>query len=62
MNGMTTLAENIADNNGLDIAYKAYKTFVSHSADREKPLPGLNMTMDQLFFLSFTQVNLASRG
>lgn len=49
-----TLAENIADNGGLKIAYNAFKaTEYLHGAD--KLLPGFKLTPDQLFFLGFAQ-------
>lgn len=46
--------ENIADNGGLKAAYHAYLGFAENN--KELPLPGLNMTHKQLFFLSFAQV------
>lgn len=56
LHGSHTLPENIADNNGLDMAYKAYKTWASKATYKEEPLPALNMTSDQLFFLSYSQL------
>jgi len=53
VNGNTTIGENIADNGGLKAAFHAYK---EHSAEWDLPLPGLNLTQDQIFFLSFAQV------
>ncbi len=51
VNGELTLGENIADNSGLEIAYKAYK--ISLSA---KPAPVLNgMSGDERFFYGFAQ-------
>jgi endothelin-converting enzyme len=52
VNGNTTLGENIADNGGLKAAFHAYQKFSA----TDPPLPGLNLTQDQLFFLSFAQV------
>lgn len=52
VNGRQTLGENIADNGGLKASFYAYRK--SKTADA--PLPGLNMTSDQLFFISFAQV------
>ncbi|XP_070206697.1 endothelin-converting enzyme homolog [Littorina saxatilis] len=53
--GKQTLGENIADNGGLKSAYNAYMHWVkTHGA--EVPLPALNMTHRQIFFLGFAQV------
>ncbi|KAK2167414.1 hypothetical protein LSH36_28g06028 [Paralvinella palmiformis] len=56
INGKTTLSENIADNVGLKTAYNAYKSWSAKASYRERPLPGLNMTDEQMFFLSFSQI------
>lgn len=49
------LGENIADNGGLKAAYHAYLTTQKDFKD-ELPLPGLNLTHRQLFFVNFAQV------
>ena len=52
VNGELTLGENIADNSGLAIAYKAY-----HLSLGGKPAPVINgLTGDQRFFMGFGQV------
>ncbi|WP_188568451.1 M13 family metallopeptidase [Undibacterium terreum] len=52
VNGELTLGENIADNSGLSIAYKAYKISLNG-----KPAPVLGgLTGDQRFFTGFAQV------
>ena len=57
VSGSLTLGENIADNGGLQTAYDAYKAWLKEKhIVTEAPLPGLNHTHDQLFFLSFAQV------
>lgn len=48
--------ENIADNGGLKAAYHAYLKLNQKNND-EFILPGLNYTQNQLFFISFAQVN-----
>jgi predicted metalloendopeptidase len=52
VNGELTLGENIADNSGLAIAYKAYKLSL-----KGKPAPVINgLTGDQRFFMGWGQV------
>ena len=60
VSGKNTLGENIADNGGLRMSWDAYNTW-KNSLEKvirgdEKPLPGVDLTHDQLFFLSFSQV------
>ncbi|XP_076035689.1 M13 family metallopeptidase neprilysin 3 isoform X2 [Oratosquilla oratoria] len=55
LNGKLTLGENIADNGGLKASYRAYEEW-EKSNGVEEPLPGLNLTSRQLFFLGFSQV------
>ena len=52
LNGQLTLGENIADNSGLAVAYKAY-----HVALGGKPAPVLDgLSGDQRFFMSYATV------
>jgi hypothetical protein len=52
VNGALTLGENIGDNSGLAIAYKAYKISL-----HGKPAPVIDgLTGDQRFFMGFGQV------
>lgn len=54
------IGENIADNGGLKAAFNAYiKTKNIDDVDT-LPLPGVNMTHRQLFFVSFAQVSFFS--
>ncbi|KAK5970296.1 Peptidase family M13 containing protein [Trichostrongylus colubriformis] len=56
LNGTLTLGENIADNEGMKIAYRAYKKYAtkSNSATKSEHVDGF--TQDQLFFLGFSQM------
>lgn len=56
ISGTKTLGENIADNGGLKTAYNAYQRWLEKETLHEQPLPGINLTHNQLFFLSFSQV------
>lgn len=49
--------ENIADNGGLKAAFHAYREMTKSYKD-QLPLPGLNLTHRQLFFLNFAQVGI----
>ena len=58
VNGNQTLSENIADNGGLKAAFNAYNDWLEKNQIKEEaPLPGVNLTHHQLFFLSFSQVS-----
>ena len=60
VNGVDTQGENLADNGGLRMAYKAYKSYLARNGDSEDPLlPGKmsSFTSDQLFFVSFASVS-----
>lgn len=55
VNGGLTLGENIADNGGIKVAYLAYKDW-ERTHGKEAKLPGIDLTMDQLLFVSHGQV------
>ncbi|RWS07493.1 neprilysin-11-like isoform X2 [Dinothrombium tinctorium] len=59
INGINTQGENIADNGGLRVAYKAYKNYINkYGKQRDKLLPGRmsKYTSEQLFFISFASI------
>lgn len=59
VDGFKTQGENIADNGGIRIAFKAYKRERFYSSSNNR-LPGLlEFTPEQLFFLGYAQVRLA---
>lgn len=55
IDGYTTLGENIADNTGLVISYRAFRN--TRASDYTVIIPDLGMyTNEQLFFISFAQL------
>ncbi|XP_068160623.1 phosphate-regulating neutral endopeptidase PHEX [Antennarius striatus] len=60
--GKRTLAENIADNGGIREAFRAYRKWVDESrgGEEEPRLPGVGLTNNQLFFLSYAHVRCSS--
>lgn len=56
LNGDLTLGENMADNGGLNAAFRAFIVSKNESDVDTLLLPGLDMTHRQLFFVSFAQV------
>jgi len=56
LDGYGTVNENIADNGGLQQAFKAYKRYVTEHGS-ERRLPGLeDYTPEQLFFIGYATV------
>eukprot|EP00735_Rhodelphis_limneticus_P004883 TRINITY_DN1653_c0_g1::TRINITY_DN1653_c0_g1_i1::g.17860::m.17860 TRINITY_DN1653_c0_g1::TRINITY_DN1653_c0_g1_i1::g.17860 ORF type:complete len:741 (-),score=172.88,sp/Q4PZA2/ECE1_MOUSE/34.97/2e-126,Peptidase_M13_N/PF05649.8/4.3e-80,Peptidase_M13/PF01431.16/2.6e-65 TRINITY_DN1653_c0_g1_i1:396-2618(-) len=57
VNGNQTLGENIADNGGVRLAYKAFKRYQAEQAQKGIKEPPLlpTLTDDQLFFVGFAQ-------
>ncbi|CAM9878612.1 unnamed protein product [Lampetra fluviatilis] len=58
LKGKRTLGENIADSGGVREAFRAYRKWIKDSrGGQEEPLlPGLNLTHNQLFFISYAHV------
>jgi len=55
VNGTPVLDENIADAGGIKAAYYAYQASKDETS-KEQDISGLNLTSDQLFFISYAQV------
>ncbi|XP_041460191.1 endothelin-converting enzyme 1-like [Lytechinus variegatus] len=56
VDGVFTLAENIADNGGLKLAFQAYREWNQTYNDTMGFMEDLGLSLDQLFFLGFGQV------
>ncbi|RWS23905.1 hypothetical protein B4U80_08940, partial [Leptotrombidium deliense] len=60
INGLNTQGENIADNGGLHVAYKAYKNYVKKYGSKKNKIlagPMSKYSGDQLFFISFATLS-----
>lgn len=55
INGVNTQGENIADNGGLKLAYRAYISAMKKRAVKDTKLPGLPFTPNQLFWITAAQ-------
>lgn len=55
VNGLNTQGENIADNGGIKEAFRAYRRWTKDHG-REKRLPGLDYSPDQLFWISAANI------
>lgn len=58
VNGTLTLAENMADVGGLQLAQQVYEKYLQTNGgwEADAHLPGVNMTEQQVFYLSYAQV------
>lgn len=54
-NGSLTMPDNIADNAGVRLAYHSYMHHYGHEEGHVEPLPGLNFTNNELFFIKMAQ-------
>lgn len=54
VNGILSLNENIADNGGVGKAFRAYQAYIK-KVGVEPTLPGVPLTNEQLFFVSFAR-------
>ncbi|XP_059147244.1 neprilysin-like [Physella acuta] len=56
VDGYKTLNENLVDHTGLDQSFLAYRRWVTKRGAEEEKLPDLNLTHNQIFFVSFAQL------
>ncbi|KAK3102558.1 hypothetical protein FSP39_012180 [Pinctada imbricata] len=61
LNAQYYAPEAMAETSGLHIAYKAYRKW-SLKNGSEKMIPGLGLTNDQMFFVSYAQMNCFNRN
>jgi endothelin-converting enzyme/putative endopeptidase len=57
VNGTRSLAENIADNAGLQLAFRAFKRATQHTDSVQLRVGSRLYSEDQLFFLSYAQTH-----
>jgi predicted metalloendopeptidase len=55
IDGKETLNENLADNGGINVAFRAYSNWKIKHGEEER-LPGVNFTDNQLFFIANSQI------
>eukprot|EP01083_Nonionella_stella_P105016 301713_1 len=55
VDGNVTITENVADNAGLSASWTAWRDYLSKNGD-DKPLYGVDMTQEQLFFVAGARV------
>ncbi|XP_005180235.1 endothelin-converting enzyme homolog [Musca domestica] len=60
-NGSATMPDNIADNAGTRLAHHSYMDLYGRNEGLEKPLPGLEFTNNELFFIKMAQTWCSGR-
>ncbi|XP_067139372.1 endothelin-converting enzyme 1-like isoform X2 [Centruroides vittatus] len=55
INGNYTIGDNIADNSGITVAFRAYEKYLKRHGE-EPHLPGLDFTNEQMFFIGYAQL------
>jgi predicted metalloendopeptidase len=55
VDGNNTLADNVCDNSALRISWLAYQLW-TQDHEQEPGLPGLDFTIQQIFYMSYGQV------
>ncbi|XP_061386026.1 neprilysin-like [Musca vetustissima] len=60
-NGLVTMPDNIAYNTGARLAYHSYMELYGRNEGHERPLPGLEFTNNELFFIKMAQTWCSGR-
>ncbi|XP_023214170.1 endothelin-converting enzyme 1-like [Centruroides sculpturatus] len=55
IDGNRTIGDNIADNSGITVAFRAYEKYLKRHGE-EPHLPGLDFTNKQMFFIGYAQM------
>ncbi|XP_067139377.1 endothelin-converting enzyme 1-like [Centruroides vittatus] len=55
VDGHATIRDNIADNNGLTVSFRAYRKYLKQHGE-EPHLPGLDFTNKQMYFIGYAQI------
>jgi neprilysin len=55
LNGSVTVTEDVADNGGIKLAYRAYERWSRETSNKQYRLIAIDFTPEQLFWISYAQ-------